>query len=184
MNRAHLYFVLSIIFIQSIFAQNFRPQIRLACGEAFKSATIDSLKDSTLIIRTDGLVRYVWIDSIAEIRVRKPGNLLRPISAGIFVGAALGYLAGQYIFSSTHEPGGPIYGGFGSGQPTVIGSTPSREGTDLRIILTVVGGGMGASIGYIASRRDTVIDLAGKTVDEKKRILMDLAPKAGSDPGH
>jgi len=148
-------------------SRNFnRLQIVLLDGRTFMDPTIDLIDGNTVIISDADIVLRVPVDSIARVRTRRSSGPLRTISIGVIVGGAAGLVTGLILDG----------GGTGRQEGNALLST---EVTDYKIYLSLAGGALGGIIGTIigSTSYDSSIDMSGRTVQEKKNVLVPFQPK-------
>jgi len=155
---------LSILMANPLFAQNPGLKIALLSGTEFAHVYIDSLFGNDLIVTISGTTRRIPVDSIAQIHTRKSSNVVRGISIGLVAGGATGFMAGKIVDG--------------------INDQYTTEG-NYKLILPLVGGGVGGIIGWIAGSpgSETSIDLTKLTLDEKKNILVPLRRNTDANKG-
>lgn len=171
--------ILSTLLAAPMHGQKTGVRMVVAGSQRYPDVSIDSLDGSDVFIRSAGQWVRVPIDSVAEIHTVRSGNFLKGFSIGLVAGGATGFLAGQIIDGAREKPSEPVLVYSGNGPPDVSGSTTPDKGTQFKIILPIVGGAVGATIGALvgSSDSDDVLNLTGRTTEEKRKVLVQFIQK-------
>jgi hypothetical protein len=165
MNRA-LWVLSSTILIVSVgLARSPRLNITLTSGEIFRNVIIESVSESTITVsRRDTAMRFP-LESVALMERRGLSSTLKGATIGLVAGGATGYLAGSIIRGINEKEEGNVWTGYRS--------SISDNDTDLRVVLPIVGGCVGAIIGGFVGSSSEVpdLDMTGRTMEEKRGLI-------------
>jgi len=163
-----------------VFAQDLGLRVVLANGDSLVNVSIDSVQGTTALMTVARKSMSVTIDSIARVYSLRPRGVVQGLVMGAFAGAALGFLAGEFIDKQNEKSTPPTLIFSGQGPPEYGPPTGgSDEGTHYNVILPIAAGVAGGIIGSAVAlpARVSSVDLNRKTLDEKRMFLGSLAKK-------
>jgi hypothetical protein len=162
------HFAALLILALNTFAEQPSIHLVLANGDSLVNVSVDSVCDMSFFVSVEGVCFDQPVTSLIRVYCEEPGSQLRSAVIGAFACASAGFLIGE-ILDMQHER----EMGYNDNAITA---------TRYKVVLPIVGGVVGGSIGVIMShsRHLSVFDLTGRSAEEKRRFLVSLAKKGGS----